>query len=56
MLAYSSIAHAGYVMAALWAGTTLGAGAVLLYLLAYSVTTIASFGFSPRSGMSAPAL
>jgi NADH-quinone oxidoreductase subunit N len=44
MLAYSSIAHAGYVLVAVWAGTTLGAGAVCFYLLAYSVTTLASFG------------
>ena len=44
MLAYSSIAHAGYVLVAVWAGTTLGAGAVSFYLLAYSVTTLASFG------------
>jgi NADH-quinone oxidoreductase subunit N len=33
MLAYSSIAHAGYVLVAVWAGTTLGAGAVCFYLL-----------------------
>ena len=44
LLAYSSIAHAGYALAGLWAGTTLGAASVLLYLLAYSVATIASFG------------
>jgi NADH-quinone oxidoreductase subunit N len=44
MLAYSSIAHAGYVLVAVWAGTTLGAGAVCFYLFAYSVTTLASFG------------
>jgi NADH-quinone oxidoreductase subunit N len=44
MLAYSSIAHAGYVLVAVWAGTTLGAGAVSFYLLAYSVTNLASFG------------
>jgi NADH-quinone oxidoreductase subunit N len=44
MLAYSSIAHAGYTLVAVWAGTTLGAGAVSFYLLTYSVTTIAAFG------------
>lgn len=44
MLAYSSIAHAGYTLVAVWAGTTLGAGAVLLYLIAYGITTLASFG------------
>ena len=45
MLAYSSIAHAGYLLVAVWAGTPPGAGAVLLYLLAYALTTLASFGF-----------
>ncbi|HYC33948.1 MAG TPA: NADH-quinone oxidoreductase subunit N, partial [Gemmatimonadales bacterium] len=45
MLAYSSIAHAGYILVAVWAGSRAGAGAVLLYLLAYALTTIASFGF-----------
>ncbi|HEU5171569.1 MAG TPA: NADH-quinone oxidoreductase subunit N [Gemmatimonadales bacterium] len=44
LLAYSSIAHAGYALVGVWAGTTLGAGAVLLYLFAYSVVTLASFG------------
>ena len=45
MLAYSSIAHAGYLLVAVWPGTPTGAGAVLLYLLAYGLTTLASFGF-----------
>jgi NADH-quinone oxidoreductase subunit N len=44
LLAYSSVAHAGYALAGVWAGTTLGAAAVLLYLLAYSLATLASFG------------
>jgi NADH-quinone oxidoreductase subunit N len=45
MLAYSSIAHAGYLLTAVWAGTQAGAGAVLFYLLAYSLVTLAAFGF-----------
>jgi NADH-quinone oxidoreductase subunit N len=45
MLAYSSIGHAGYLLVAVWPGTRAGAGAVLLYLLAYALTTLASFGF-----------
>jgi NADH-quinone oxidoreductase subunit N len=45
MLAYSSIAHAGYLLVAVWPGSQAGAGAVLLYLLAYGLTTLASFGF-----------
>jgi NADH-quinone oxidoreductase subunit N len=45
MLAYSSVAHAGYLLTAVWPGSPAGNGAVLLYLLAYSLTTLASFGF-----------
>ncbi len=45
MLAYSSIAHAGYLLVAVWPGSQAGAAAVLLYLLAYGLTTLASFGF-----------
>jgi NADH-quinone oxidoreductase subunit N len=45
MLAYSSIAHAGYLLVAAWPGSLMGAGSVLLYLLAYALTTLASFGF-----------
>jgi NADH-quinone oxidoreductase subunit N len=44
MLAYSSIAHAGYLLTALWAGTHLAAGATLLYLTAYVLTSLAAFG------------
>jgi NADH-quinone oxidoreductase subunit N len=50
MLAYSSVAHAGYLLTAVWTGTLAGAGAVLLYLLAYSLTTLASFGFLAALG------
>jgi NADH-quinone oxidoreductase subunit N len=50
MLAYSSVAHAGYLLVAVWPGTPNGAGSVLLYLLAYSLTTLASFGFLAALG------
>jgi NADH-quinone oxidoreductase subunit N len=50
MLAYSSIAHAGYLLAAVWPGSRLAAGAVLLYLLGYVLTTLASFGFLAALG------
>jgi NADH-quinone oxidoreductase subunit N len=50
MLAYSSIAHAGYMLVAVWTGTPIGGGAVLLYLLAYGITTLASFGFLTALG------
>jgi NADH-quinone oxidoreductase subunit N len=50
MLAYSSIAHAGYLLVAVWPGNRMGAGAVLLYLVAYGITTLASFGFLAALG------
>jgi len=50
MLAYSSIAHAGYLLAAVWPGSRIGAAAVLFYLAAYVVTSLASFGFLAALG------
>jgi NADH-quinone oxidoreductase subunit N len=50
MLAYSSIAHAGYLLVAVWPASRTGAGAVLAYLLAYCLTTLASFGFLSALG------
>jgi len=44
MLAYSSIAHVGYMLVGLVAGGTSGAAAVLFYLLAYVFTTVGTFG------------
>jgi NADH-quinone oxidoreductase subunit N len=44
MLAYSSIAHVGYMLMGLVAGGSAGAGAVLFYLLAYTFTTVGAFG------------
>ena len=44
MLAYSSIAHGGYLLVALLAGNDFGKGAVLFYLLSYAVTNIGAFG------------
>jgi NADH-quinone oxidoreductase subunit N len=44
MLAYSSIAHVGYMLVGLVAGGTLGTGAVLFYLLVYTFTTAGAFG------------
>ena len=43
MLAYSSVAHAGYLLAALWSATPLGVAALNFYLLGYGVTSIAAF-------------
>jgi NADH-quinone oxidoreductase subunit N len=50
MLAYSSIAHAGYLLVAVWPGSPAGAGSVALYLLAYSLATLAAFGFLAALG------
>lgn len=45
MLAYSSVAHSGYaVMGLLGLGQGKGAEAIMYYILAYSLMTIASFG------------
>ena len=44
MLAYSSVAHVGYMMVGLVGGGTAGAGAILYYLFAYSFTTVGTFG------------
>ncbi len=44
MLAYSSIAHGGYLLLALLSGNDVGKGAVLFYLAAYAVTNIGAFG------------
>jgi NADH-quinone oxidoreductase subunit N len=44
MLAYSSIAHGGYLIVALLAANDVGKGAVLFYLLAYAVSNLGAFG------------
>jgi NADH-quinone oxidoreductase subunit N len=44
MLAYSSIAHGGYLLVAFVAANDLGKGAILFYLLTYAVTNIGVFG------------
>lgn len=43
MLAYSSVAHAGYLMTALVPGTAQGANAALFYLFAYAFMNIGAF-------------
>lgn len=44
ILAYSSIAHLGYMMIALLAGTTGGIQAAIFYTAAYIITIIGAFG------------
>ena len=43
MLAYSSIAHAGYMLMGIAAGDQAGLSAVMFYLLAYTFTNIGAF-------------
>jgi NADH-quinone oxidoreductase subunit N len=44
MLAYSSIAHAGYLLVALLAANSYGAAAYLFYLVVYTLMTAGAFG------------
>ena len=44
MLAYSSIAHGGYILAGIVAGNDVGKAAILFYLAAYALTNLGAFG------------
>jgi NADH-quinone oxidoreductase subunit N len=44
MLAYSSIAHGGYLLLALVSANDVGKGAILFYLLVYAITNLGAFG------------
>jgi len=44
MLAYSSIAHGGYLLLALLSANDVGRGAILFYLLTYAITNLGAFG------------
>lgn len=44
MLAYSSVAHAGYVLVAMVAGKELGGAAMMYYLVAYGFMNLGAFG------------
>ncbi len=44
MLAYSSIAHAGYILVGLAAGTAAGYSGALYYLLVYTLMNVGAFG------------
>jgi NADH-quinone oxidoreductase subunit N len=52
MLAYSSVAHAGYILVGVRPGTAFGAGSVWLYLAAYTLTSIVTFGVLQSLGRS----
>lgn len=53
MLAYSSIAHAGYLLVGLIAANPAGKAAVLFYLAAYAVTNLGAFGVVAMLGSGA---
>ena len=53
MLAYSSIAHAGYVLVAVVAGGPEGGAAALFYLTAYSLMNLGAFGLLALLGRGA---
>lgn len=44
MLAYSSIAHGGYLLVAIVAGNEVGKASILFYLAAYALTNLGAFG------------
>jgi len=44
MLAYSSIAHAGYLLVGLASGAALGSQGMLFYLISYALTNLGAFG------------
>jgi len=44
LLAYSSIAHLGYLMITLLTGTVLGTQAAVFYMISYMITTVGAFG------------
>jgi NADH-quinone oxidoreductase subunit N len=50
LLAYSSIAHAGYAMIGIVAISRLGIASVLFYMLAYLLTNLAAFGIVTAVG------
>jgi NADH-quinone oxidoreductase subunit N len=52
MLAYSSIAHAGYLLVGLAAANTAGKAGILFYLVAYAFTNLGAFGV--LAALSAP--
>ncbi len=50
MLAYSSVAHAGYLLVAVSVGAAQGTAAVLFYLVAYGLTSVAAFALLAAKG------
>ncbi len=53
LLAYSSIAHAGYILIGVVAASKLGVASVIFYLIAYLLTNLAAFGIAAAFGRAA---
>jgi NADH-quinone oxidoreductase subunit N len=52
MLAYSSIAHAGYLLVAVASGSVIGSAAFLFYAVAYTLMTVGAFAVLASAGTS----
>ena len=50
MLAYSSIAHAGYLLVAVASGSAIGSAAFLFYAVAYTLMTVGAFAVLASAG------
>jgi NADH-quinone oxidoreductase subunit N len=50
MLAYSSVAHAGYLLVAVASGTSAGTSAFLVYVVAYTLMSIGAFALLSAKG------
>ena len=50
MLAYSSVAHAGYLLVAVTSGTPAGTGAFLVYVVAYTLMSVGAFAVLSAKG------
>jgi len=50
MLAYSSVAHAGYLLVAVAAGTPAGTAAFIVYLVAYTLMSLGAFAVLAAKG------
>jgi NADH-quinone oxidoreductase subunit N len=55
MLAYSSIAHAGYILVAVAIGTVAATSAFMFYVFAYTLATLGAFGVIVAQGESGEA-
>jgi len=50
MLAYSSVAHAGYLLVAVTSGTSAGTSAFLVYVVAYTLMSVGAFAVLSAKG------